>query len=120
MSSKTRARDINAPLSEVIIGEKTYKLVFNNRCARVAEDVYELHYGQDVGYSEILRSVAKVKIKALMAMFFGALVAGGSEMTWPEFDEGFKFDSIPGVKEAILRGIEASLPKPQEGKEPNP
>ncbi len=51
------------------------------------------------------------KYKAIMAVFYGALVAGGTDMSWEEFDEAFKLDSIPGVKEMILRGVMEALPK---------
>lgn len=120
-----RGRDVSAPVKFIELNGQRYELVFNNKAARVAEDVYEQVYGNDVGYAEILRLLTLSKYKAIMAVFYGALLAGGTDMSWEEFDEAFKLDSIPGVKEAILKGIVDALPKveepkDEEGEEENP
>lgn len=89
-------------------------MVFNNHAARVAEDVYEQYYGQDVGYGEIIQRIAKGKYAAIMALFYGAMVAGGCDMEWPEFDEKFKLDSVDGIRAIIMRGLEKSLPQVEQ------
>lgn len=119
MGNIVRGRDIAAPVEQITIDGTSYKMVYNNHTARVAEDVYEQYYGKDVGYGEILQGIAKGKYSAIMALFYAAMVAGGCEMTWPEFDEKFKLDSVDGIREIIMRGISKSLPQASEG-EKNP
>lgn len=106
-----RGRDVAAPVNEITLDGKRYALVFSNKAARVAEDVYEQQYGQDVGYADILAALTKFKYKAVMAVFYGALVAGGTDMSWEEFDATFKLDSIPGIREIITKGVVDALPK---------
>ena len=106
-----RGRDMAAPVNEITLDGKRYALVFSTKAARVAEDVYEQQYGQDVGYADILAALTKFKYKAVMAVFYGALVAGGTDMSWDEFDATFKLDSIPGIREIITKGVVDALPK---------
>lgn len=110
-ASESKGRDISAPIEQITIDGNAYKLVYNNHAARVAEDVYEQYYGQDVGYGEIIQRIARGKYAAIMALFYGAMVAGGCDMEWREFDANFKLDSVDGIREIILRGLEKSLPQ---------
>ena len=105
-----KGRDMAAPVNEITLDGKRYALVFSNKAARVAEDVYEQQYGQDVGYADVLAALTKFKYKAVMAVFYGALVAGGTDMSWDEFDATFKLDSIPGIREIITKGVVDALP----------
>lgn len=106
-----RGRDVAAPIKEIELDGKHYTLTFSNMAARVAEDVYEQQYGQDVGYGDILTQLTKFKYKAIMAVLYGALTAGGTTMSWEDFDANFKLDSIPGIKEIITKGVLDALPK---------
>ncbi len=106
-----RGRDVSAPVKYIELNGQRYALAFNNKAARVAEDVYEQVYGKDTGYAEILTSLTRAKYSAIMAVFYGALVAGGTDMSWEDFDSAFKLDSIPGIKELIIKGVVDSLPK---------
>ena len=115
MSESARGRDVIAPIEHITIEDITYKLVYNNHAARVAEDVYEEFYSKDVGYAVILQEIAKGKLRAAMALFYGAMIAGGSAMTWPEFDAKFKLDSVEGIREIVMRGVSKSLPKAKPG-----
>ena len=74
-------------------------------------------YGRDVGYTEILKALANFKYKAVMAVFYGALIAGGAEMDWETFDNLFKLDSIEGIREIIVQGVVDALPKDSGGNE---
>lgn len=112
-----RGRDMSAPITHITLNGTRYKLAFTNMAARVAEDVYEQQYGQDVGYANILAALTKFKYKAVMAMLYGALIAGGTSMSWDEFDAAFKLDSIDGIRDIILKGVVDSLPKADEAKD---
>lgn len=112
-----RGRDMSAPITHITMNGTRYKLAFTNMAARVAEDVYEQQYGQDVGYADILAALTKFKYKAVMAMLYGALIAGGTSMSWDEFDAAFKLDSIDGIRDIILKGVVDSLPKADEAKD---
>lgn len=112
-----RGRDMSAPITHITLNGTRYKLAFTNMAARVAEDVYEQQYGQDVGYADILTALTKFKYKAVMAMLYGALIAGGTSMSWDEFDAAFKLDSIDGIRDIILKGVADSLPKADEAQD---
>lgn len=112
-----RARDIGAPVRHITLDGQRYTLTFSNKSARVAEDVYEQIYGLDVGYTDILKSLAQFKYKAVMAVFYGALIAGGADMDWQTFDELFKLDSIDGIREIIVKGVVDALPKENGGED---
>ena len=116
MMQNQRGRDMSAPITHITLNGTRYKLAFTNMAARVAEDVYEQQYGQDVGYADILAALTKFKYKAVMAMLYGALIAGGTSMSWDEFDAAFKLDSIDGIRDIILKGVVDSLPKADEAK----
>ena len=117
MQKQQRARDVSAPIQFITLDGTRYNLAFTNRAARVAEDVYEQVYGRDVGYTEILKALANFKYKAVMAVFYGALIAGGTEMDWETFDNLFKLDSIEGIREIIVQGVVDALPKDSGGNE---
>lgn len=107
-----RGRDVSAPLTHITLNGQRYPLAFTNQAARVAEDVYESVYGKDVGYAEILVALGKFKYKAVMAVFYGALVAGGADMSWEDFDATFKLDSVDSIRDIIVKGVTDALPKP--------
>lgn len=117
MMQNQRGRDMSAPITHITLNGTRYKLAFTNMAARVAEDVYEQQYGQDVGYADILTALTKFKYKAVMAMLYGALIAGGTSMSWDEFDAAFKLDSIDGIRDIILKGVADSLPKADEAQD---
>lgn len=117
MMQNQRGRDMSAPITHITLNGTRYQLAFTNMAARVAEDVYEQQYGQDVGYADILAALTKFKYKAVMAMLYGALIAGGTSMSWDEFDAAFKLDSIDGIRDIILKGVVDSLPKADEAKD---
>ena len=121
MNEAIRGRDMGAPIESISFRGERVPLKFNNRAARIAEDVYASEYGRDVGYYDIIAEVAVPKHRAIMAVIYGAMVAAGSAVTWAEFDEHFHLTDVPGVSEAILRGTMASLPTDEadgDGKNP--
>lgn len=116
MANEVRARDVSAPVKYITLDGTRYKLAFNNLTARLAEEVYELHYGRDMGYADIIRQLALGKYAAVMAVYYGALVAGGHDMSWEDFDATFKLDSVDGIREIIADAIAKALPDPDADK----
>lgn len=112
--SNQKARDISAPTQELILGDERYTLKYNNRQARITEDIYEREFGRDMNYMEILQDLIGMKHRAVMAVAYGGLIAGGAEMSWEEFDELFTYDALPGFKEKMLEMVTKSLPEPEE------
>ena len=118
--AELRGRDVHAPVEFVVLNGVQYKTVYNNRTARIAEDVYEQQYGKDVGYGQILQDVARGKYSAVMAMFYASIISAGTDMSWDEFDAAFNLDSIPGVREIIAGAVAKSLPRTDETDGENP
>lgn len=114
-----KGRDLIAPTKTLTLNGVTYQLTFNNKAARVAEDVYEDVYNRpDKGYFDILDDASKGKHRALQAIYYGALVAGGTAMSWEQFDADFRLSSIEGVEDLIMAELSKSLP-PADGAAPN-
>lgn len=113
-----KGRDLTAPKRAMTLGGKTYQLTFSNRAARIAEDVYEdVYHRADVGYFAILDEAGKSKYRAIQAIYYGALIAGGASMSFEEFDALFTLSGIDGVQEIIMAELSKSLPP--EDKTPN-
>lgn len=113
-----KGRDLTAPRRRMTLEGVTYELAFNNRSARIAEDVYADVYGVEDergGYMAILGEASRGRLRALQAIYYGALIAGGATMPWDNFDRVFTLDSIEGVKEIIMAAVSDSLP-PDDGK----
>lgn len=106
-----KGRDVSAPQRHITLDGQTYGLVFNNYAARLAEDIYEEQYGRDEGYAVILQELSRLKHRALMAVVYGAMIAGGAEMTWEEFDEKFKYGALAELTESIRSAVLESLPQ---------
>ncbi len=106
-----RGRDIAAPEMTVTLNGTRYVLKFNNKAARVCEDVYAEQYGRDVGYYAILKEASRFMHRALMALYYGALIGGGADVSWAQFDEQFTISEIEGVSEALMRAIAQALPE---------
>lgn len=110
-----KGRDLIAPAKTLTLDGVTYQLTFNNRAARIAEDVYEDVYKRpDKGYFDILGDASKGKHRAMQALYYGALVAGGTEMSWEQFDADFRLSSIEGVEDLIMAELSKSLPPADE------
>lgn len=80
-----RGQDIDAPQDVIELDGKMYPIRFDNTTFRVAEDVYELEYKRNLNFVDIAAQLSAAKLGALMAIFYGALVAGGADMTWAAF-----------------------------------
>ena len=107
-----KGRDVAAPERFVKFGDKEYKFVFSNATARMVEDIYDERYGHpEKGYYDVLNELAVPKHRALMAVAYAAIVAGGGEVTWEEFEERFQLTDIVGLREALQAGVLESLPE---------
>lgn len=114
---EVRGQDLDAPTKEITIDGKTYPLRFNNRCIRVAEDVYAEQYGKEVNFGAIIRDLGAAKLNAIMAVYYAAMIAGGNKMTWEEFDEKFTIASLPGVHELVMQAVAEAMPKSENKEE---
>lgn len=105
-----RGRDVAAPVQHVVFNGQRYPMKFNNRAARITEDIYADKYGHDIGYYAIINEVAIPKHRAIMAMVYAGIVAAGADVTWEDFEENFRLTDIDGVSQAIHKGVMQSLP----------
>ena len=113
-----RGQDLSAPLKSVTLEGTRYALKFSNRAARIAEDVYAEQYGKDASYLDILKDMTALKHRALLALVYGAMIAGGADMAYEDFEDQFTYDCIDGLRELIRAGVFEALPEP-EGDEKN-
>lgn len=109
-----RGRDLAQPARSVTLDGVTYPLVWCNKQARITEQVYETQYGIDADYLTIVQELSRLKFRALEACVYGALRAGGAEMTFETFDGLFSFASIDQVREMVQQSVADSLPDPEQ------
>lgn len=105
-----KGRDVAAPVQHVTYKGQSYPMIYNNLAARIAEDIYEEKFGRDIGYYGILDELAKPKHRAIMAIVYASLKAGGVDVDWNEFEETFSLADIEGMLDRIRNGIIQSLP----------
>ena len=123
-NKEVTGRDISRPTDHLELGGVDYPLAFDLACMRVAEDVYEVQYGRNVNFANIVMYLAAGKLGAIMAILYGALLSGAKAhkaepLTWEEFTEKFRLTSIPAVKELLMEKVKEALPK-AEGDSENP
>lgn len=106
-----KGRDLAAPADRMTLDGVSYQLKFDMKQARIAEDIYELKYGRSVSYFVIAQHLAQGRLGAIMAVYYAAMISGGADMTWEEFDGKFRLDALPGVKEWLLENVMKSLPQ---------
>ncbi|MBR4081346.1 MAG: hypothetical protein IKK21_06140 [Clostridia bacterium] len=121
-----KGRDVAAPVKQITFMGQRYAMKFNNRAARIAEDIYADQYGADIGYYAIMAEVAMPKHRALMALIYAGIKAAGADVTWEDFDENFRITDVDGVAQAVRHGVIQSLPdedpdgNPEEKNAPTP
>ena len=109
--SPIKGRDISAPVRHVTWNGQQYPMIYNNRTARIVEDVYAQEYGYpEKGYYDALAELAIPKHRAVMAMAYAAIRAAGVEISFEEFDERFAITDIEGMREAMQKAVLESLP----------
>ena len=113
--SAVRGSALAAPADYMILDGTRYRLVFDLKQARIAEDIYELQYGRSVSYFVIAQHLAQGRLGAMMAVYYAALVSGGTDMPWEEYQKKFRLDALPGVKEWLLEHVLKSLPEAEGG-----
>ncbi len=115
-----RGRDVAAPERAIICDGKRYPLVFNNRTARLVEDVYDQYLGRgDLGYYDAMNELATPKHRALMAFMYAAIVSGGGNVAWEDFEKDFRLDDIEGMAATIRTAVVESLPEAPEDEPKN-
>lgn len=118
--SSIKGRDISRPIDSMELDGQTYPLAFDMAAFRVAEDVYELQYGRNLNFADIVAQLAAGKIGAIMAVLYGALLSGGHKITWAEFYNMFRIINIPGVKDKLMENIKKALPETDSEKTDGP
>lgn len=108
-----RGRELRAPVQTMEFNGREYKVRFDMNAFRIAEDVFEIYFHQDVNFAEIALRLTKGKLGAIMAVYYAALVSGGAEVTWDEFAHNFKLTDIPGVRDKLTELLADALPDPE-------
>ena len=111
MQNDVKGRDVSRPMDRLELGGKEYPLAFDLNAFRISEDIYELQYGRDLNFAEILKHLAAGKIGAIMCVLYGAMISGGAEMKWGDFIHAFRLTSIPGMKDKLMENIGKALPE---------
>lgn len=110
-----RGRDLTAPTQKMEFNGREYALRFDMNCFRIAEDIYEEQYGQDLNFAEIAMKLVKGKLGAVMAVYYAAMISGGADLRWDDFAAQFKLTDIPGVRDRLSEMLSDALPDPEPG-----
>lgn len=115
-----KGRDVDAPVRMVDWHGRKFPMRFDNRMARIVEDVYAQEYRHpEMGYYDVLGEIGVPKHRALMAMAYAAIVSGGVDIEFGVFEMEFRITDIEGMQEAIQGAVMESLPKGEDGDEKN-
>lgn len=114
-SQPIKGRDVDAPIKYINFKGQRLPLVFNNRSARIAEDIYAEKYGKDIGYYAIIAEMVIPRHRALMALIYAGITACGAQVTWEDFDDNFRLTDIDGLTQMVRNGIIDSLPEEEDG-----
>ena len=107
-----KGADVSAPVRHVKFDGAEYPMVYSNRTARIVEDVYAEEYGHpELGYYDVLSELVVPKHRAVMALAYAAIRAGGAEVTFSDFDERFLITDIEGMRESMQAAVLATLPE---------
>ena len=123
MSEKNiTAQDIRAPEITLTIGGKEYKGRFDMTAYAHAEVAYHKEFKEKVNIAVLISELADGMTPAIMAVCYGAIVSGGSDLTWNEFKNKFTFASIPAIRDALTQAVTDSLPdsEPGQGEDSDP
>ena len=118
--TEIKGRDISRPVDSMELDGVTYPLAFDTNAMRVAEDVYDLQYHRNDSFLVIVQHLAAGRIGAIMAVLYGALISGGLEISWKEFNSKFKLTDIPGFKDMLMANVRKALPEADKKKQAGP
>lgn len=108
LNIKTNARMIK-------IDGKAYRMDFDMEALSQAEQVYFSHYGRNVNISEIIRELEEVKMSAVMALAYGALISAGNVIEWRTFSkEIFSFANFDTVFDEVSEAMRAMFDAPSD------
>lgn len=112
-----RAADVSAPIETVTLEGVTYKLVFNNRAIIETERASAQYCDYDLSYFVIIQKASRGQYTYMLLVIYGALRAGGSDMSWDKFIEVFTLANVLPLQSLLARGIAGSMPT-KEGDTP--
>lgn len=100
----------------ITINGSTYRMDFDLQALSQAEQVYFSQYGRNVNISEIVADLAQVKMSAVMALAYGALVSAGNTITWNTFSKQiFTFDHFDEVFNVVEDALHAMFGESESG-----
>ena len=108
-----RGRELRAPTQRMEFNGRMYEVRFDMNAFRIAENVFEEYYHQDVNFAEIALRLTRGKLGAIMAVYYAALVSGGADVSWSDFAQNFKLTDIPGVRDKLTELLADALPDPE-------
>ncbi len=101
LSMRTNSRAIK-------IGDCTYKLDFDMQALSQAEQVYATRFGRDVNVATIVEDLFQVKMSAVMAFAYGALLSAGEKVSWNVFSkEIFTYEHFDEVFNEVSAAIKS-------------
>lgn len=97
------------------INGKTYRLDFDMEALSQTEQVYHTHYGRDVNIRDIIAELIQVKISAIMALTYGAMVSADNRISWKEFSKDiFTYDTLDSVLDVVLGAVTEMMADPKD------
>lgn len=115
MTAIVKGRDLRANVKYITINGERLKMVFSNWAYMMVEDLYEEEFGKDIGFEAVLKEATKGKLKAVTALTYCALKAGGNVLPeFTEFAQGFDLEAMATITGEVMEGVKDSLPEPDE------
>lgn len=112
-----KAKDLRAATKYITVDGTRVKMLFNNYCYYLAEDIYDREFGRDVGFEKILAEASDGKLRALMALTYAAIKAAGNEEkigSFKYFMDNFNLVDMQSMSADVIEGIAETLPDQED------
>ena len=101
------------PLENYATFDRVRKLKWCNNTILYAIEYYRIVYKEKMTYDLILNEIENTKMRAVLALLYGALKAADDRIDITTFGRIYKNDFLKEYIDAVVEGMEAYLPEPE-------
>ena len=101
------------PLENYATFDRVRKLKWCNNTILYAIEYYRIVYKEKMTYDLILHEIENTKMRAVLALLYGALKAADDRIDITTFGRIYKNDFLKEYIDAVVEGMEAYLPEPE-------
>lgn len=101
------------PFENYATFDKVRKLKWCNNTILYAIEYYRIIYKEKITYDLLLYELANTKMRAVIALLYGALKAANYRMDIITFGRIYRNENLKEYIDAVIEGMQAYLPEPE-------